>query len=162
MLGKGRRIAIQAVSENAEQDGAVRLTGECTRLKLINDRTRRMQQAMKERRSAYRYPLRFGMEYRIFGKSHSIAAGFGEILNMSSRGLLVNVDDEVSKGQLVEVSIDWRIYPNRPPVADLIVLGRVVRSSPGGSAIRILRYGFYPRREKVSELALSGNAAFSD
>src|SRR5690242_18934225 len=121
-----------------------------------------MQQAMKQLRRAYRYPLRCGMECGSVGKSHSTAAGFGAILNARSHGLLVNVDDEVSKGQLVEVSIDGRICPNRPPVADLNGLGRVVRSSPGGSAIRILRYGFYPRREKFSELALSGNAAFSD
>ena len=106
-----------------------------------------MQQAIKERRGAYRYPLRLCVEYRIFGRSHTIAAGNAEIVNMSSHGLLINTSEGVTKGQLIELSIVWRLYPDQPPVADLLILGRVIRSGPEGSAVKILRYGFYPRHD---------------
>jgi hypothetical protein len=110
-----------------------------------------MQQAIKERRAAYRYPLRLSVEYRIFGRSHAIAAGSAEIVNMSSHGLLINTKQGVNKGQLIELSIVWRVYPDQPPGADLLVLGRVTRSGPEGSAIRILRYGFHPRHDAPAD-----------
>jgi hypothetical protein len=108
-----------------------------------------MASATTERRNSKRYPLEFELEYRVFGKGHSISAGVAKTLNISSEGILLAFTENVSKGQLVEVSIRWHTGARGAPQADLEILGRVIRVDSSGTAVRILRYGFYPHEANV-------------
>jgi len=103
-----------------------------------------MPSATTERRQSRRYPLQFELDYRVFGKGHSIFAGSARTLNISSEGLLLTTTEGISKGQLVELSIRWHTGARGAPRADLEILGRVIRVDDDGTAIRILRYGFCP------------------
>jgi hypothetical protein len=111
-----------------------------------------------ERRRGKRYPLQFDLEYRVFGKGHSIFVGSAKTVNISSGGVLLTPTDQVCKGQLVELSIKWPIGVAGAPGAILEVLGRAQRVDASGTAVRILRFGFYPRaagagRDAVREAA---------
>lgn len=107
--------------------------------------------APTERRHRKRYPIQFELEYRVFGKGHSISAGLARTMNISSEGVLLTPTEGISKGQLVEVSIRWQTGARGAPKADLEILGRVMRADAAGTAIRILRYGFYPREVAIRE-----------
>jgi hypothetical protein len=108
-----------------------------------------MRLATTERRRRKRYPLQFDLEYRVFGKGHSIFAGTAKTLNISSGGVLLTPTDQVCRGQLVELSIQW---PTRAPGTEnaiLEILGRAQRVDAAGTAVRILRFGFYPRERRT-------------
>jgi hypothetical protein len=86
------------------------------------------------------------LDYRVFGKGHSIVTGATKTINMSSSGLLLAETAGVVKGQLVELSIRWNPGARGAPGVTLEILGRVLRLDAGGTAIRILRYGFNLRQ----------------
>ncbi len=109
-----------------------------------------MSSATTERRVCRRYPLQFDLEYRVFGKGHSIFAGSAKTLNISSQGVLLTPTEGVTKGQLVELSIKWHTGGPGAPRADLEILGRVMRVDAHGTAVHILRYGFYPHENASS------------
>lgn len=110
-----------------------------------------MPSAITERRHRKRYPIQFELEYRVFGKGHSISAGAARTLNISSEGMLLSPTEGIIKGQLVELSIRWQTGARGAPKADLEILGRVMRADSEGTAIRILRYGFNPREVTVRD-----------
>jgi len=97
--------------------------------------------------------LHFQLAYRVFGKGHAIFAGTAQTVNISSKGVLVTPIGAVSKGQLVELSIQWQTGAPGAAQADLEILGRVMRVDRSGTAIHILRYGFHPHS------VLSSNAS---
>ena len=95
-----------------------------------------------DRRRRKRYTLRFELEYRVFAKGHSIIAGKTKTVNLSTGGILLAETDGVVTGQLAELSILWQIGIRAQPKRTLEILGRVLRVDDGGTAVRILRYGF--------------------
>jgi hypothetical protein len=109
-----------------------------------------MASAPTDRRQSKRYALHLDLEYRVFGKGHSIVTGTTTTINISSSGLLLAQTAGVIKGQLVELSIRWRPGAHGVPGVTLEVLGRVLRLDEGGTAIRILRYGFNIREGPAS------------
>lgn len=104
-----------------------------------------------ERRQRRRYSLQFEVEYRVFGRGHSIVSGSSKTINLSSHGILLTPTQNVSKGQLVELSINWQSGVPGAPATDLEILGRVVRVSAAGTAVMILRHGFYPQRARLEQ-----------
>lgn len=107
-----------------------------------------MSSATTELRACQRYPLQFEVEYRVFGKGHSIFAGTARTLNISSHGVLLTPTEGTSKGQLIELSIKWNSGASGSPKVDLEVLGRVIRIDSRGTAVQILRYGFNPHEAR--------------
>lgn len=97
----------------------------------------------KERRSAHRYPVHLEFEYRAFGRDHSVSVGTGTTVNMSSRGLLIQTTNPVARSGMIELSVHLPESEDAERAANLVILGQVVRSDPGGAAVRILRHGFF-------------------
>jgi hypothetical protein len=97
----------------------------------------------KERRSAHRYPVRLEFDYRAFGRDHSVSAGTGITLNMSSRGLLIQTTNPIARSGMIEISVHLPESQDAERAANLVILGQVVRSDSGGAAVRILRHGFF-------------------
>ncbi|MBS1853844.1 MAG: PilZ domain-containing protein [Acidobacteria bacterium] len=98
---------------------------------------------VKERRSAQRYPVRLGLDYRAFGRDHSVSAGTGTTLNMSSRGLFIHTTNPLARSGMIEISVHLPESTGGERAANLVILGQVVRADAGGAAIRILRHGFF-------------------
>ena len=95
-----------------------------------------------DRRRRRRYALRFEVEYRVFGKSHSIIAGKTKTVNLSTDGILLAETAAVVVGQLMELSILWQTGTRGQAKTTVEILGRVLRVDSSGTAVRIMRYGF--------------------
>jgi hypothetical protein len=94
-----------------------------------------------ERRTRLRFPFELRVSFRTLGQTETVA-GVGWVRNISSGGVMVADPTEISKGTLLELSIDW------PPRLDgriplqLIAVGPVVRSEELGFAVGLDRYYF--------------------
>ncbi len=106
-----------------------------------------------ERRESRRFTLRLPLRYRAEGQS-----GTGEVLNISSRGVLFTIgDNQVPAGQ-VELFISWPVLLDEAVALNLVAVGPVVRSETGTVAVKINRYEF--RTTKAP--AAKRNPAFAD
>ena len=106
-----------------------------------------------ERRSKVRYPLELQVRYR----SHDPKplSGVGQVLNMSSSGLLVASRHELSVGSLLEVRIEWpSLLEQRIPL-QLVAVGQVVRCGPSSFAVLFRRHQFRTMRVNVQPVAAS-------
>ena len=86
------------------------------------------------------------------------SVGTGHTLNMSSGGMLLKVESPLPVGEQIEVSVDWPAQLNARCGLKLVALGRVIRSSPEGAAVRIEKYDFRTCAAKsadVPELAVA-------
>ena len=68
----------------------------------------------------------------------------GEIVNMSSCGVLLAVQGEVPVGTRVEIRAEWPAIRENSRGSVLVILGNVVRAQPGFVAIEIGRYAILP------------------
>jgi hypothetical protein len=69
-------------------------------------------------------------------------AGMGWVVNMSSGGVLVAYQHEVSAGTPVELNIDWPTRLEGRVPLHLVATGTVVRSELFGFAVGLDRYHF--------------------
>jgi hypothetical protein len=88
-------------------------------------------------RQAIRFPIKLPARYQAGGKS-----GWGEILNISSRGALLKTDRALVLDASVEVYIKWPVLLHNSVQLSLIVSGTIVRTEPGRAALKIERYEF--------------------
>jgi hypothetical protein len=102
----------------------------------------------RNRRTAKRYGLELPFEYRLFGRDQYVQEGCGRTLNMSSRGLLVAPDQQISKGLPIEIVVQLPVELKDMTGARLVILGHVMRSGPTGAAIKIVRHGFVHLRRR--------------
>ncbi|MDR3702458.1 MAG: PilZ domain-containing protein [Candidatus Sulfopaludibacter sp.] len=89
------------------------------------------------RRAADRYVLRMSLQYRTVGQWLP-----GYTIDISSRGLLLDVPDSLPAGSRLEVVMDWPgIYFGRKTVR-LFLIGTVARVDARGTAVRMVRHEF--------------------
>jgi len=106
-----------------------------------------------ERRSRARYPVNLTVRYRAVGRNQKVD-GIGHTLNMSSGGLLVSAEHEVSAGLRLEVNVEWPLLLNGKVPLQLVASGRVVRCGGSMFAISFVQYQF---RTKGRILKASGD-----
>ncbi len=94
-----------------------------------------------ERRSKARYPVNLTVRYRTVGRSQRVD-GVGHTVNMSSGGLLVSCDREVSAGARMEVNVEWPLLLNGKVPLQLVASGRVVRCGGSTFAVSFAQYQF--------------------
>jgi hypothetical protein len=99
-----------------------------------------------DRRRRLRFSLRMTVKCARIGTrfllDHSIA---GEILNISSKGVLFTTSEAFLPGQAVRAVIDWPIRLHNRVRLTLVVEGAVVRSVGRLTAMDIERYQFKTR-----------------
>ncbi len=89
------------------------------------------------RRTADRYVLRMPLQYRTIAQWLP-----GQTIDMSARGLLLDISDALPAGTRLEVIMDWPgIYFGRKKVR-LFVIGTVMRVDARGTALRMVRHEF--------------------
>lgn len=96
-----------------------------------------------ERRSTDRFPIQSQLRYKLMEAGS--ASQTGRTLNISSTGILFTAGAHLPVGQRVEVSVDWPAQLNEHCGLKLVALGKVVRSSPAATAVRIEKYDFRTR-----------------
>ena len=94
-----------------------------------------------ERRSKARYPVKLTVRYRTVGRHHTVN-GVGHTLNMSSGGLLVSAQHEVSAGLRLEVNVEWPLLLDGAIPLQLVAHGKVVRCGGSMFAISFAQYQF--------------------
>jgi len=103
-----------------------------------NDKT---DKTVLERRSKARYPVRLTVRYRTISRIHHIN-GVGHTLNMSSGGLLVSGEQQVSTGLRVEINVEWPLLLDGAVPLQLVAHGKVVRCGGSLFAISFAQYQF--------------------
>ena len=78
------------------------------------------------------------LQYRLL----SGRTGRGELVNISSGGLLFRLDSLLPRGELIEVDLAWPSPLDAAEPARLSVHGIVMRSDSGGTAMTIAKYEF--------------------
>lgn len=98
-----------------------------------------------ERRRHRRFVMEFSLRYKL----SSGQTGTGEVVNMSSGGLLFRGKQRLPLGELIEADLTWPFPLESGQSLELRVYGLVVRSSASGTAISISKHEF----RTVGELA---------
>lgn len=91
-----------------------------------------------ERRSTRRFPLSLKLRYLLPDSS----GGEGNVLDISSGGILFQTGAIVPVGGTADVVVMWPYLLNGDCPLQLLVKGMVLRSGPQGTALRISRYEF--------------------
>lgn len=99
-----------------------------------------------DRRASHRYPVSMELTYR---ERKGDQAGTGRTLDMSSRGLCCSGLEPLPAGTEIEVSLDWPVLLEDCPLK-MVIVGHVLRSGAGRTALLILRYQFHTRKRHVS------------
>jgi hypothetical protein len=99
------------------------------------------QTGVIERRSRLRFPFELRVRFRTVGGNYPVA-GMGWVVNMSSGGLLVACQHQVSAGTQMGLNIDWPTRLDGRVPLQLVAVGTVVRCEPFSFAVGLERYHF--------------------
>ena len=95
-----------------------------------------------DRRSRFRYPIQFDLEYRTTRRSGPVIAGIGHTINISSRGLLFRASEKLPHGSAIEAVLHWPIALDDHIQLKLTIKGAVIRSEDDQVAVQIASYEF--------------------
>jgi hypothetical protein len=101
-----------------------------------------MAEMSGERRSNRRYPIELPARYRVISHDQTITEGVGVTSNMSSGGIALASDAELTPSSIIEVWVTWPVVLDSVSCVELHIAGLVVRSSGLGAAIQIKRHEF--------------------
>jgi hypothetical protein len=109
--------------------------------------------AVEDRRANARYPCRLCLSWRTLDPPLKRGESAIGTLNISSKGLLFSALEQFECGRLLEVTLDWPARLNREIPLKLVILGSVLRSSNGCTAMSINQYEFRTRGHAALSLA---------
>ncbi len=100
-----------------------------------------------ERRSNRRYPIDLSMQYDMGRRDGQglPRIGSGQVVNISSGGILISSDRAMPAGLRIRLRIEWPARLNDAVPLALHIEGRTVRSNGNLTAVRILRSEFRTR-----------------
>ena len=94
-----------------------------------------------ERRSRVRFPLNLKVSFRAPGGSYPLA-GNGSVADISSGGVLIACDREISVGTRIELSVEWPVLLDGRVPLQLAAVGTVIRSEVVRFAVELEQYYF--------------------
>ncbi len=91
-------------------------------------------------RLSRRYPIELELEYKLLRQGQRF--GFGKTLNISSGGVLLQLEHALPDSRQIEIRVNWPllldgVYPLR-----LVIQGYIVRRDSKVVAVQIKRYEF--------------------
>jgi len=95
-----------------------------------------------DRRNDRRYGMQLQLRWKLLRRRREIDAGAGQTIDMSSGGVLFETGSDLPAGMNVELFIAWPMLLHNVAPMQLVVAGRVVRSSNGWAAIRTVTHEF--------------------
>jgi hypothetical protein len=96
-----------------------------------------------DRRRNKRYGMQLPLRWKLVRRRRTIDSGTGHTIDMSSGGILFEAKADLAGGLNVELSIAWPMLLRNLTPLQLLVTGRVVRSSYGWAAIRTVTHEFH-------------------
>ena len=99
------------------------------------------QEGSIERRTRLRFPFELRVRFRSLGQVYPVA-GVGWVRNISSAGVLVTYQHEISAGTPLELSIEWPTRLDGRIPLQLVAVGTVVRSELFSFAVGLDRHYF--------------------
>jgi hypothetical protein len=96
-----------------------------------------------ERRRSERFSIQREVRYKVFKKRRGSLVGSGKTINISSSGVLFTSDEVLRLGERLELSISWPVRLDNKNALKLVVLGTVVRVTPGCTAMQIRHHEFH-------------------
>ena len=103
-----------------------------------------------DRRHSDRFPIACEVRYRVLNKRGGEEAGDGNVVNMSSSGVLFTSKHLLLPGRRLELAISWPAQLNNKVPLKLVARGRVVRFDEGRAAIEIQQYEFHTQSAGAS------------
>jgi len=95
-----------------------------------------------DRRSDRRYQLDLEVRWKLIRRRKVQDSGTGRTIDLSSGGILFDARRPLPAGLNVELSIAWPVLLHNVAPMQLVVSGRVVRSSNGHAAIQLIQHEF--------------------
>ena len=95
-----------------------------------------------ERRSARRFSLNWPLQYRLTNAAWKGGWTNGHSVDMSARGMLLQTEEPMPAGLILEVDMEWPGLYHDKPMVRLHLLGSVTRADRRGTALRMLRCEF--------------------
>ena len=68
--------------------------------------------------------------------------GMGQLLNMSTGGMLFRCDNSLPLGELIDVALNWPFPLENGDALELYIHGIILRSTTSGTAISISKHTF--------------------
>jgi hypothetical protein len=112
----------------------------------------RVERPAGDRRVSIRFPMQREVKHQSIGIG-STPAGSGETVNMSSRGLLFKTGENLTRGEWVEVYVNWPAQLDRQINLQLVARGPVVRVEGGHVAMAIHQHEFRTASPKSASQA---------
>jgi hypothetical protein len=106
-----------------------------------------------ERRGTARFPLREDVRYKVVQSKTQKITGSGTTLNFGSGGILFTTEEMLPVGRTVELSVNWPARLDGTCPLQFVATGRIVRAEADRAAVRIERYEFRTRSNKVAAIA---------
>jgi hypothetical protein len=97
----------------------------------------------RERRSHQRYPITFDVEYEVSGGNGVRLMGFGRTINISSRGVLLEIGAPLPNLCRILLSINWPFLLNESIPLKLAMYGEIVRVAGNTIAVRATGHAFH-------------------
>jgi hypothetical protein len=95
-----------------------------------------------ERRQSRRYALHLELQYKVMPAHQIQHVGTGRTVDLSSAGVAFTTTGALPVGARIELGISWPVLLNRNCPLKLVVAGKVIRSAPSLTAVRMERYEF--------------------
>jgi hypothetical protein len=95
-----------------------------------------------ERRGKRRFQIEQEVRYRLLYGHRIAETGVGRTVDISSSGVWMTTQTQLSPGLPVELSLAWPALLNDSCPMKLMIYGCVVRSAENGAAVAIERYEF--------------------
>ncbi len=100
--------------------------------------------SVNERRNRLRFPISAPLIYSLRN-----TGGTGVTKNISSGGVLIDIDRVLPVGRRIKLLIDWTATLEDGCLMRLQVLGRVIRSDSQGTAVAIIKHEFRTRAKNA-------------
>jgi hypothetical protein len=98
---------------------------------------------LRERRLHERYPITFDVEYEVRGGKGVRLMGFGRTINISSRGVLLEISNPLPNRCRIRLSINWPFLLDGSIPLKLLMHGEVVRVVNNTIAVEVTGHTFH-------------------
>jgi hypothetical protein len=95
-----------------------------------------------DRRKDRRYGLHLDLKWKLIRRRRVLDTGTGSTLDLSSGGLLFDAGRHLPEGLNVEVAITWPVLLHNVAPLQLVIAGRIVRSTGRQAAVRSTQHEF--------------------
>jgi len=96
-----------------------------------------------ERRLHQRYPITLDVEYEVPGGNGVRLIGFGRTVNISSRGVLLEISDPLPNRCRIRLSINWPFFLGGSIPLKLVMYGNIVRVAGNTIVVRVTGHTFH-------------------